>query len=54
MRAGLWTLLGLLLGPTAAQAADPSALWKIVDGKCVPHELEAHDPSPCAAVDLAG
>jgi CDP-diacylglycerol pyrophosphatase len=54
MRAGPWTLLGLLLGSACAQAADPSALWKIVDGKCVPHELEAHDPSPCAAVDLTG
>ncbi|MFL5257141.1 MAG: CDP-diacylglycerol diphosphatase [Rhodopila sp.] len=49
-----WLLLpGLLLGPATAQA-DPSALWKIVHGQCVPHEEASHDPSPCAAVDLSG
>jgi CDP-diacylglycerol pyrophosphatase len=40
----------LLLGD--AEAADPSALWNIDNGKCVPHMREAHDPSPCAIVDL--
>jgi CDP-diacylglycerol pyrophosphatase len=45
-------LLGLLLGPAAAQA-DPSALWHIVHGQCVPHEEASHDPSPCAVVDLS-
>jgi CDP-diacylglycerol pyrophosphatase len=52
MRSG-WLLLGLLLNPAGAQAADPSALWNIVNGKCVPHQQEAHDPSPCVAVDVA-
>jgi CDP-diacylglycerol pyrophosphatase len=47
----LW--LGLLLAPAAAHAADPSALWKIVNGKCVPHEQADRDPSPCSSVDLA-
>jgi len=45
-------LLGLLLGSSAAQA-DPSALWQIVHGQCVPHEEASHDPSPCAVVDLS-
>jgi CDP-diacylglycerol pyrophosphatase len=52
MRLG-W-LTGLLLFPSAAQAADPSVLWKIVNGKCVPHEQTDRDPSPCSVVDLAG
>jgi CDP-diacylglycerol pyrophosphatase len=50
MRLGL-LLAGLVVVPGAAQA-DPSALWKIVHGQCVPHEQQAHDPAPCAAVDL--
>jgi CDP-diacylglycerol pyrophosphatase len=48
----LW-LAVLLLAPAGAQAADPSALWKIVSGKCVPHEQADRDPSPCSAVDIA-
>lgn len=52
MKAG-WLLLGLLLAPTVSQAADPSALWKIVSGECVPHEQAARDPAPCSLVDLA-
>lgn len=47
-------LLGLALTPAGACAADPSALWKIVHGACVPHEEADHNPSPCAAVDLMG
>ncbi len=43
----------LLLAPVSAQAADPSALWKIVNGKCVPHEQAERDPSPCSDVDIA-
>ena len=46
-------LLGLTLIPAATRAADPSALWKIVNGECVPHEEAERDPSPCAALDLA-
>jgi CDP-diacylglycerol pyrophosphatase len=53
MRAGLCLLLALLLAPAGGQAADPSALWKIVSGKCVPHEEATQDPSPCSVVDLA-
>lgn len=48
-----WMLLGLLIAPVASRASDPSALWNIVNGKCVPHEEAAHDPAPCALVDLA-
>lgn len=46
-------LLGLALMPAEACATDPSELWKIVNGECVPHEQAERDPSPCAAVDLA-
>ena len=34
--------------------ADPNALWDIVHGQCVPDERTAHDPAPCALVDLDG
>ncbi|MEA2741425.1 MAG: CDP-diacylglycerol pyrophosphatase [Acetobacteraceae bacterium] len=54
MRLGPVVALGLVLAaPGAAHAADPSALWKIVSGKCVPHEQSQRDPSPCSSVDLA-
>jgi CDP-diacylglycerol pyrophosphatase len=46
-------LLGLVLAPASARAADPSALWKIVSGQCVPHEEATRDASPCSKVDLA-
>ncbi|HEY0181572.1 MAG TPA: CDP-diacylglycerol diphosphatase [Rhodopila sp.] len=45
--------LSLALAPARTHAADPSILWKIVNGKCVPHEQTDRDPSPCAVVDLA-
>jgi CDP-diacylglycerol pyrophosphatase len=48
----LWIIPCLLIS-VAAQAADPSALWKITDGKCVPHMRQSNDPAPCAIVDLA-
>ena len=44
-------LLALLFAP-AARAANPSALWEIVNGQCVPHQEAAHDPAPCAVVDI--
>lgn len=47
------SLAGVLLAPVGARAADPSALWKIVNGKCVPHEQAERDPSPCSDVDIA-
>lgn len=50
MRGLLW--LALICAPASVQAANPSALWDIVHGKCVPDEETARDPSPCAAVDL--
>jgi len=46
-----WIMPWLLIA--SAQAADPSALWKIASEKCVPHMRDNHDPAPCAAVDLA-
>jgi CDP-diacylglycerol pyrophosphatase len=52
MRLGRLYLLLLALSPATACAADPSALWKIVDGACVPHQQATNDPSPCAEVHL--
>jgi CDP-diacylglycerol pyrophosphatase len=46
-------LLAVVAAPAGAHAADPSALWKIVNGKCVPHEQTERDPSPCSVVDVA-
>lgn len=46
-------LAALLLAPVSGRAADPSALWNIVNGKCVPHEETEHTPAPCSAVDIA-
>jgi CDP-diacylglycerol pyrophosphatase len=54
MRIALALLAGLACAPAAAQAADPSALWKIVNGQCVPHETAQRDPSPCSLVDVSG
>lgn len=48
-----WCLIAIVSAPAVGQAGDPSALWKIVSDKCVPHELAARDPSPCTAVDLS-
>jgi CDP-diacylglycerol pyrophosphatase len=53
MRPAWALLLGLVCAPAGARAADPSALWKIVSGQCVPHETTERDPSPCSVVDLA-
>ena len=53
MRAGGCLLLATVLSPLSAHAADPSALWNIVNGQCVPHEEATKDPAPCAAVDIA-
>lgn len=49
----LWLLLlSTAVLPGCAQA-DPSALWHIVNGQCVPHEEKTRDPAPCAEVNLA-
>jgi len=47
----LWAAVTAM--PWPAHAADPSALWKIDSEKCVPHMRDAHDPAPCAIVDLS-
>jgi len=35
-----------------AQAYDPDALWNIVDGQCLRHQIENGNPLPCAQIDL--
>jgi len=41
--------------PASAKPAqnDPDALWTIVNDKCVPDEIQNHDPYPCLQVDLS-
>ena len=46
-------LLAAASGAFPARAADPSALWKIVDRHCVPDQAMHARPDPCAVVDLA-
>jgi CDP-diacylglycerol pyrophosphatase len=41
-----------LSGCTPSAAADPNALWDIVNGQCVPDQRSSDDPAPCALVDL--
>jgi CDP-diacylglycerol pyrophosphatase len=43
-----------LLALAGGARADPDALWKITDQKCVPNEREYGQPSPCALVNLEG
>jgi len=50
LAACLAVLLGV--GTAIRAAADPSALWHVVNGQCVPDQLRKHDPAPCAGVDL--
>ncbi len=47
-----WLAVPLMMMTASAHAGDPSALWKIVSQRCVPHQQQAHDPSPCSAVDV--
>src|ERR1019366_3632252 len=50
-----WLLITALPGaaPRAAPGDDPSALWKIDHGKCVPDMRKNHKPEPCKIVDLS-
>jgi CDP-diacylglycerol pyrophosphatase len=49
----LLTAFGLAVG-TPVAAADPNALWDIVNGRCVPDQRRTDEPAPCALVDLDG
>jgi CDP-diacylglycerol pyrophosphatase len=42
----------LLCAAAAPAMADPDALSKIVEGKCVPNQQTNGKPAPCSAVDL--
>jgi len=56
----IWPLTGVALlvllaaVASAAAAADPDALWKIVHDRCVPDQEQHGSPAPCAQVDLSG
>jgi CDP-diacylglycerol pyrophosphatase len=43
----------LLLAPARPALADPSALWNIVNGECVPDQQAHNSPKPCSTVALA-
>ena len=46
-------LAAMLFLPAATGSVfDPSALWKIVNGQCVPNQEQHGDPKPCAEVDV--
>lgn len=53
VRRSLVLALLLLAAAAPASAADPSALWHIVHDRCVPDQVQHHDPAPCALVDLS-
>lgn len=55
MRSAMVFVLSLVvaLATSATVRADPSALWNIVSGQCVPNQQAHDDPAPCAMVDLA-
>jgi len=43
-----------LLTAPSARAEDPDALWKIIDNRCVPDQVQHATPAPCMLVDLNG
>ncbi len=45
-------VVALYVPATARSVFDPNALWKIVNGQCVPNQQQHGDPKPCAEVDL--
>src|SRR3954451_6804938 len=47
----VWLVAVGSAGPVRADG-DPGALWRIVDGQCVPNEVAHGDPAPCASVEL--
>ncbi|MBV8652703.1 MAG: CDP-diacylglycerol diphosphatase [Alphaproteobacteria bacterium] len=49
--AGL-VVAGLAALPSSAQAADPDALWKIINDRCVPDQEQHGTPAPCTEVVL--
>jgi CDP-diacylglycerol pyrophosphatase len=54
MRLG-WTAIAVFgsLLASSAHASDPNALWKIVNGQCVPHQQELGSPLPCVSVNTS-
>ncbi|RDH76956.1 CDP-diacylglycerol diphosphatase [Mycolicibacterium moriokaense] len=46
--------IGIAVATATTAGADPNALWTIVDGQCVPDQIQHDEPAPCASVDLDG
>ena len=47
-------IVATILVPLLAQASDPDALRKIVEGHCLPSESASSNPAPCRLVDVTG
>jgi CDP-diacylglycerol pyrophosphatase len=52
--AALLAVLATFVCVAPVAAADPNALWTIVNGECVPDQQRSADPAPCAQVDVGG
>lgn len=52
--AALLAVLVTVVCAAPVAAADPNALWTIVNGQCVPDQQRSADPAPCAQVDVGG
>lgn len=49
---GIYILAALaILAPASAAAANPDALWEIVNGQCTPNMSAHADPAPCRLLD---
>lgn len=49
---GVGAVVALVLATVAVRAANPDALWQIVNGRCVPDQVLNNDPAPCVAVSM--
>jgi CDP-diacylglycerol pyrophosphatase len=51
-RIAVLAAFALLCGASGARAEDPDALWKIVNGRCVPDQQQHGLPAPCMQVQI--
>jgi CDP-diacylglycerol pyrophosphatase len=45
-------LMAILNFASSSRAADPDALWRIVQGQCLSNQALHHNPEPCTSVDV--
>ena len=54
-RVGAWALsVAMLLAGSGPARADSDALWNLVSGQCMAHQVADRNPAPCTTVDLDG